>query len=85
MMGRRIVKNILHGVGVPQTVLVAVVEVLHLGERLQAEVEDGQGGAGRLASSGPPHRVGGSGLHHSVDVKGREGGTLLTVYIIISW
>ena len=38
----------LHGVGVPETVLVAVVELLHLREGLQAQVQDRQGGAGRV-------------------------------------
>ena len=39
----------LHGVGVPQTVLVAVVELLHVAEGLERHVEDRQGG------SSPPH------------------------------
>ena len=39
----------LHGVGVPQTVLVAVVELLHVAEGLEGHVEDREGG------SSPPH------------------------------
>ena len=71
--------HILHGVGIPQTVLVAVVELLHLGERLQAEMEDRQGGT-VWSLPGPPGLVGRSGLHCCCVVKGREGVTLtLTV------
>ena len=78
--------NILHGVGIPQTVLVAVVEVLHLGERLEAEVEDRERGTGRLGRSllwpvSAPALVGGSGLHHC-DCWAE--GVTLTV-IIIGW
>ena len=34
----------LHWICISETVLVAVVQLLHLGQRLQAEVEDGEGG-----------------------------------------
>ena len=33
----------LHGVGVPETVLVAVVELLHVAEGLKRHVEDREG------------------------------------------
>ena len=47
-------------------------------------MEDGQGGAGRLASPGPPHWVGGSGLHPSVDVKGRwNSSNCLHYYLLV--